>query len=131
MAARWRRRGASVMRVIVVGNEKGGAGKSTIAVHLAVALVHDGASVAVLDLDLRQQSTAHFLANRRRWAEANGVILPQPTPLGDAIDIVALDAALAHAAEHDFAVIDTPGADTELARAAHQRADQIVTPMND
>ena len=51
--------------VIVVGNEKGGAGKSTIAIHTAVALLHGGARVAVIDLDLRQQSMAHFFASRR------------------------------------------------------------------
>jgi len=38
---------------------------------------------------------------------------------------------LAAAADHDFVVIDTPGADTALSRAAHQHADQVVTPMND
>jgi chromosome partitioning protein len=119
------------MRVIVVGNEKGGAGKSTIAVHLAVALAHDAARVAVIDLDRRQQSTARFFASRARWAEANGAALPHPTRLGDVADAAGLDAALAGAADYDFVVIDTPGADTELARAAHQRADQIVTPMND
>ena len=119
------------MRVIVVGNEKGGAGKSTIAVHLAVTLAHDGAGVAVLDLDLRQQSTARFFASRTRWAEASGAALPHPTKLGDVADAGRLDAALAAASGHDFVVIDTPGADTELARAAHQRADLIVTPMND
>ena len=119
------------MRVIVVGNEKGGAGKSTIAVHLAVALAHDGARVAIVDLDRRQQSTARFFASRARWAGANNAELPHPTALGDAADAPALDAALASAGDHDFVVIDTPGADTELARAAHQRADLIVTPMND
>jgi chromosome partitioning protein len=119
------------MRMIVVGNEKGGAGKSTIAVHLAVALAHDGAGVAVLDLDRRQQSTARFFESRARWAEANGVALPHPTRLSDVADVAGLDAGIAGAAAHDFLVIDTPGADTELARAAHQRADLIVTPMND
>src|SRR5579859_2583713 len=64
--------------VIVVGNEKGGAGKSTIAIHTAAALLHAGASVAVLDLDLRQQSTSHFFANRRAWLDANGVVAPMP-----------------------------------------------------
>jgi chromosome partitioning protein len=119
------------MRVVVIGNEKGGAGKSTIAVHLAVALAHDGAGVAVLDLDRRQQSTAHFFASRARWIEANHAELPQPTVLGDVADAAALEAALKSAAEADFLVIDTPGADTELSRLAHQRADLIVTPMND
>ncbi len=64
--------------VIVIGNEKGGAGKSTIAIHTATALMHGGAKVAVLDLDLRQQSTGHFFANRRAWLAANGVTAPMP-----------------------------------------------------
>ena len=118
------------MRVVVLGNEKGGAGKSTVAVHLSVALAHEGARVAVLDLDTRQQSMAHFFANRARWIAANGAVLPQPRALGDVADRAALDAAIA-AADCDVLVIDTPGADTELARLAHQRADLIVTPMND
>jgi len=116
------------MRVIVVGNEKGGAGKSTIAVHLAVALAHEGASVAVLDLDVRQQSMGHFFANRARWTEASGANLPSPHGIGEA---PSLEAALNAAAHDDFVVIDTPGADTALSRAAHQHADLIVTPMND
>jgi chromosome partitioning protein len=115
------------MAVIVVGNEKGGAGKSTIATHVAVALLHEGAKVAVLDLDLRQQTTAHFFANRGRWIAANQAQLPQPQRLdGDSVD-----AALAAAQGCDFVIIDTPGADTEPSRLAHRRADLIVTPMND
>ncbi|HEX3917112.1 MAG TPA: division plane positioning ATPase MipZ [Caulobacteraceae bacterium] len=120
------------MRVIVVGNEKGGAGKSTVAVHLAVALLHEGARVAVLDLDLRQQSVAHFFQHRAQWAAANNASLPQVTLLEGVSDAASLDAALAGCAgDHDFLLIDTPGSDTELSRHAHRRADQIVTPMND
>ena len=116
-------------RVIVIGNEKGGAGKSTVAVHLATALMHEGARVAVVDLDLRQQSFGHFFANRRAWAEAQGATLPHPEVIGPLADEAGLDAAIA--GDADFVIIDTPGADTELSRAAHQRADLIVTPMND
>jgi chromosome partitioning protein len=119
------------MRVIVIGNEKGGAGKSTVAVHLAVALMHDGARLAVLDLDRRQQSMAHFFSNRARWAEAKGATLPHPQRLPDVGDAAGLDEAIKAAADNDFLVIDTPGADTELARLAHQKADLILTPMND
>jgi len=68
----------SQARIIVIGNEKGGAGKSTIAVHLVTALLHAGARVAVVDLDIRQQSTGHFFANRRAWTQAEGVKLPEP-----------------------------------------------------
>jgi chromosome partitioning protein len=110
--------------IIVVGNEKGGAGKSTIAVHLATALMHEGARIAVMDLDVRQQSTGHFFGNRKAWAAANDVSLPQPLLLnGDLSEAMSCDA--------DFLLIDTPGADTELSRAAHRAADLIVTPMND
>ena len=119
------------MRVIVVGNEKGGAGKSTVAVHLAVALCHEGARVSVLDLDQRQQSLGHFFANRARWMEAKGVSLPQPARLEGPRDLSELDERLRRASDGDFLVVDTPGADSELSRGAHQRADLILTPMND
>jgi chromosome partitioning protein len=117
-------------RVIVIGNEKGGAGKSTVAVHLATALMHEGAAVVVADLDVRQQSTAHFFANRAAWSEANqSPSLPQPKEVLCPREASDLDAAWSTTA--DFVLIDTPGADTELSRAAHQIADLIVTPMND
>lgn len=120
-------------RVIVVGNEKGGAGKSTIATHLAVALMHEGAHVAVLDLDVRQRTTSDFFVNRARWSAAKGAGLPVPLVLGGPGDEPALTRALeaAPGAQVDVVVIDTPGADTALARSAHGLADLIVTPMND
>jgi chromosome partitioning protein len=130
--------------VIVVGNEKGGAGKSTIAIHLASALLHGGARVSVIDLDLRQKSVGRFIANRRAWIAANDASLPEPVLFSLSGDDKALARAAvaeqsarfeeayakAHA-EADFLLIDTPGGDTALSRAAHGRADLIVTPMND
>ena len=131
-------------RVIVIGNEKGGAGKSTIAIHLATALLHGGARVAVVDLDLRQQSMTHFFNSRRAWTASAGVILPTPVDVTGGPDAVQmadaepetglarLDEILGQAQERaDFVLIDTPGGDTALSRAAHSRADLIVTPMND
>ena len=133
----------SEARVIVVGNEKGGAGKSTIAIHLATALLHAGARVAVLDLDLRQQSMNRFFDNRRKWMEGAGATLPVPmTPSGQAAEILVrapvedqlarFEDVAGQAGElADFIVIDTPGADTALSRKAHQSADVIITPLND
>ena len=115
--------------VILIGNEKGGAGKTTVAVHLATALLHEGARVAIVDLDTRQQSTGHFFANRAAWNAAQGAGLPLPCQVVPVRDDEGLRAALATAA--DFIVVDTPGADTELSRSAHAFADLIVTPMND
>lgn len=130
-------------QVIVVGNEKGGAGKSTLAIHLITALLHAGASVAVLDLDLRQRSTSRFLANRRAWLAANAAEAPMPAE-PDAFDdgaalaqagaeeqLARFAAAFAAADAADYVVIDTPGGDTPLSRAAHARAHLVVTPMND
>jgi chromosome partitioning protein len=131
-------------RVIVVGNEKGGAGKSTIAVHLATALLYGGAKVALLDLDLRQCTSMRFFENRAAWVAGNGVTLPQPLQFRLSEDDVALaagseadqvtrfEAAFVAAREAaDFVLIDTPGGDTAISRMAHGLADLIVTPMND
>ena len=131
-------------RVIVVGNEKGGAGKSTIAVHLATALLYGGAKVALLDLDLRQSSSMRFFENREAWVAANNVTLPMPIQQRLSADDIALaalpeteqvekfEAAFVAAREAaDFVLIDTPGGDTAISRMAHGLADLIVTPMND
>ena len=40
--------------VIVISNEKGGTGKSTISMHLAIKLMQEGFSVATVDMDGRQ-----------------------------------------------------------------------------
>lgn len=128
--------------VIVVGNEKGGAGKSTLAIHIVAGLLHAGRRVAILDLDLRQRSMSHFFAHRAAWTAANNVTLPMPTEpdLGDgkalakadeAEQIAIFERAFSEAQGSDVILIDTPGGDTPLARAAHAKADQIVTPMND
>jgi chromosome partitioning protein len=131
-------------RVIVVGNEKGGAGKSTIAVHLATALLYGGAKVALLDLDLRQCTSMRFFENRDAWVAGNNVTLPVPLQFRLSDDDVALAAApeaeqvakfeaafLAAREAADFVLIDTPGGDTQISRMAHGLADLIVTPMND
>ena len=70
---------SAVANVIVIGNEKGGAGKSTVAIHLVTALLHGGARVAALDLDLRQKSMARFFSPRRAWVAAHKPDLPHPS----------------------------------------------------
>ncbi len=134
----------SQARIIVVGNEKGGAGKSTVAIHLAAALLHAGQRVAVIDLDLRQQSLGRFCASRRAWRASSGVDLPMPfepgrddprtgPALADENERIAMFESLLEQSlgAADVVLIDTPGGHTNLSRAAHARADQIVTPMND
>ena len=125
-------------QVIVIGNEKGGAGKSTLAIHIVTGLLHAGRKVAIIDLDLRQRSMERFFANRVAWTKANGHDLPQPIvpDMGDgkalhkadeAEQLARFEAAFAEAkGVADVIVIDTPGGDTALSRAAHGRADQPV-----
>lgn len=130
--------------VIVVGNEKGGAGKSTVAIHLAIALMRMGKTVGVIDLDVRQASLGRHLDNRRNWANARGVSLPMPveahvsnSTLGvkadaDAQELAQWTEAVATLSQGcDFIVVDSPGADTHYARLAHARADTLITPVND
>jgi chromosome partitioning protein len=53
--------------VVVVGNQKGGSGKSTFAMHIIVALLKAGKRVASFDLDLNQQTLTRYLGNRHEW----------------------------------------------------------------
>lgn len=130
--------------VIVVGNEKGGAGKSTVVIHLAVALMRMGQTVGVIDLDLRQATLTRYLENRRRWAQRRAAALPMPLeqtlpmPAARSLDEAEAeeDAAWQAALEAlktrcDFIIVDAPGGDTHYARLAHASADTIVTPIND
>ena len=132
--------------VIVIGNEKGGSGKTTVAMHLVVGLLRAGKSVGVLDIDVRQKSLARYLENRAQWGVSQGLTadeLPMPKflPLQNSEhdshlqrnrdDDDRLRRTLAAFADCDFLVIDSPGADTHLSRAAHCYADTIVTPLND
>ncbi len=118
---------------IVFANEKGGTGKSTTAVHTAIALAASGHRVAALDLDQRQRTTTRYLENRdatmrrldKRLAYAAYEVLNDQTETG-------LAAAIDRLSEQcDVLVIDTPGRDDPVARAAILRADTLVTPMND
>ena len=123
----------SQVHFIVFANEKGGTGKSTTAVHTAIALAASGHRVGVLDLDSRQRTTTRYLENRDATMRRTGDTLPVAIyeVLDDQTE-VALEAAIARiAAQCDVLVIDTPGRDDPVARAAIVKADTLVTPMND
>lgn len=132
--------------VIVVGNEKGGSGKTTVAMHLTVALMRSGARVGGMDLDLRQKSYSRYLENRAKWGVTHGLSLDElPIPQFEKIsgsshdsritarklETEELRGALMAFEDCDYVVIDSPGADTHLSRMAHMHADTIVTPLND
>lgn len=119
--------------VIVFANEKGGTGKSTTAVHVAIALAARGARVAAYDLDHRQRTMGRYFDNRADTIIRIGRDLPMPRHLThDGESLPRFTEQLDElTADVDFLVIDTPGRDDRFARMAAQRADTLVTPMND
>ena len=128
------------VRVITVANEKGGSGKSTVAIHLAVALLRAGQSVGTIDLDGRQRTFTRYITNRIEWARQCGKELPVPQHvcIEDESELAAADiqSALAQkierlATDHGVIIIDTPGHNHTLTRFAHAAADTLITPLND
>jgi len=130
--------------VIVLGNEKGGSGKSTTAIHIIIGLMRDGYRVGALDLDARQGTLAGTLAARQHFINSKSIPLPMPifasvhrSTLDNRLDAEAeerarFDAAFTEmAAAADIIVIDCPGADTYLSRYGHAHADTLITPIND
>lgn len=130
--------------IIVLGNEKGGSGKSTTAMHIATALVRMGHTVGALDLDLRQRSFHRYIENRQESVARRRinvavpmlvempVIEPSDLAPGENIYDRRLSAAVADIEPRcDFIVIDCPGSHTRLSQVAHSLADTLVTPLND
>ncbi len=130
--------------IIVFGNEKGGSGKSTSAMHVAIGLLRLGYKVGSIDLDARQGTFSRYLKNRFDFITVQGRDLP--TPLHMAIERSTASHVEAQQEEErnfltlaimelgiecDFIVVDTPGSDTYLSRLAHSYADTLVTPVND
>jgi len=130
--------------VVVVANEKGGTGKSTLSIHISIALLKAGFRVATIDLDTRQRTLTRFFENRASWA-ANApwnVELPYHHALdrgnsenvrdNETAEFGAFAAAIAEVEhEYEFVVIDTPASDSYLMRLAHSLADTLVSPIND
>ena len=130
--------------IIVVGNEKGGSGKSTTSMHVATSLVRMGHTVGTLDLDLRQKSLGRYIENRRAFNARHGLSLPCPD-YRDLPDITGIELAPGEHAQDrrlsmavvgmeescEFILIDCPGSHTRLSQVAHSLADTLVTPLND
>ena len=129
--------------VIVLGNEKGGTGKSTTAMHLAVALAEAGHRVACLDLDGRQATLTRYVTNRKAFAKKHELRVATPAHRcvqrsevrdrreAEREETARFEAALLAFKDCRFIVIDTPGSDSHLCRLAHACADTLITPLND
>jgi len=129
---------------IVLGNEKGGSGKSTTAMHIVSSLLYQDQRVGVIDLDGRQSTLNRYVQNRFHFIEESGTDLPVPVShVVEKSELRDLDAAEADEKQRfeaaymsmidscDVVIIDCPGSDSFLSRLAHTAADTIVTPVND
>ena len=118
--------------IITFGNEKGGTGKSTTAVHVAISLLQAGRRVVAVDLDARQRTFSRYMENRQSFSDEHGLGLALPP-----CHVISEDAGAEDRlnqvldGEYEFLIIDTPGRDSPLARQALGRADTLVTPIND
>ncbi|MBT6962140.1 MAG: AAA family ATPase, partial [Rhodospirillaceae bacterium] len=120
--------------VIIFGNEKGGTGKSTLAVHVAVALARQGLNVAAIDGDINQGSFTKYLANRSSFVSSTSqAALPSPTFISHEWDSMSESELARHLTNSsaDVVIVDTPGALTPLSKTLHSFADLVVTPLND
>jgi chromosome partitioning protein len=118
---------------VVFANEKGGTGKSTTAVHVAIALAAQGARIAAIDLDSRQRTMHRYFENRGETERRRKLRLPGAECAvfrGETVE--ELDELIAEMGEGaDFVVFDTPGRDDPFARHVATAADTLVTPLND
>ena len=130
--------------VIVLGNEKGGTGKSTVAMHVITSLLRQGYKVGSIDVDARQGTLSRYVENRRERSKSNPeehVPMPDHCPVfrsekavveeAQAEDMQNLKDAIGKFSDYDYIVIDTPGSDMFLSRLAHSYADTLITPLND
>ena len=114
--------------VLVFGNEKGGTGKSTAAMHVIAALLDQGLRVGSMDLDLRQATLSRYIENRSQSQR----LLKSPDHIR-ILKITGIFRMLLNGLQQaeDVIVIDTPGYDSPLGKLAHSLADTLITPIND
>jgi chromosome partitioning protein len=129
--------------IIVLGNEKGGTGKSTLSMHVITALLKQGYSVGSVDVDARQGTLSRYVENRRNRREKfmEDLPLPEHIPIfrselenvseANTQEEEAIRDVVFKLNHNDYIVIDTPGSDTYLSRLAHSYADTLITPVND
>jgi chromosome partitioning protein len=106
------------MKILAIVSRKGGAGKTTIALHLAVAAEAYGLATAVFDLDPQ--------ASAALWADHRGEQFPAVVP-AQAPRLAAL-LAQARAKEADLVILDTAPHADGIASEAASLADAILIP---
>lgn len=123
--------------IIVIGNEKGGTGKSTLAMHLAIKLLQERFNIAVIDLDGRQGSLSKYINNRRNFCSKHKISLLSPVhyifePISDASNSKEIKTLIQKlSSQFDAIIIDTPGNKNYLFELAHHYPHTLITPIGD
>lgn len=109
------------MRVVTMLNQKGGVGKTTLAVCLGSRWHLSGYRVAIIDAD-PQHSLLHWSGSRSSDSRLNGVDVFEAESANDLKQIPDLDG-------YDFVIIDTPGTDKVVSRTSLEVCDQAIIPV--
>lgn len=112
------------MKVITIAQQKGGAGKTTVAAHLAVALSQKGRRVAIIDIDPQGSLTHWHSIREERFGEGyTGLTFAAVSGWRVASEVSRLKKM------HDYIVIDSPPHTETEARTAIRAADLLIIPV--
>lgn len=110
-----------VFMILLIGNEKGGVGKSTIAINLAVERCLQGKDVIIVDAD-KQGTTSNFIARRNQQTELAKIHSVQK--LGDLFDTLKdLET------RYQEVIVDAGGQDSDELRSSMIAASKMLIPL--
>lgn len=109
--------------IILIGSQKGGVGKSTVACNLASILVGEGRDVMLVDADYRQATASMWVSERK----ASHPDLPKVNSVQKYGEID--DALFDMGGRYQYLIVDAAGHDSEELRSAMLAADVLIMPF--